>query len=213
MAQTHAQVDDGANSIRQQNPSDIIMSQIKLTPVTGAGNATLSAAAILSGAIQRTGPTAAYADVFPSAEAILAACPMLGPGDSFDLLFLNTVAFANTPTQAAQGIVFGSNTSVAASNTRQYLLTCLSAGINSVQAVTTTNTSAVLTGFSAIEILKVRTGMGASGTGIPANTTVVSVNQTNNTVTLSANATASGNLIPITFFPRIQLDGVFSSAL
>jgi hypothetical protein len=43
-------------------------------------------------------------------------------------------------------------------------------------------------------------GMSISGTNIPANTTVVTINSTNNSLTMSANATGSGTEV-ITFYP------------
>lgn len=212
MSQNHAQVDASANMVRAQGPNDITMSQVRLTPVTPASSATLTAAAVLSGAVYRTGPTAGYADVFPSAADICAACPVLNAGDSFEFFFINSVAFANT-VAAGTGIVLGVNTAIAASNTRTYLLTALAVGVNSIAAISTTNASAVLSGFSDASLKLVSVGMGVTGIGIPASTTVIAVNATNNTVTMSANATATGSLVAATFTPRIQIDGVMSSAL
>ena len=60
MSQNHAQVDASANMVRTQGPNDITMSMVKLTPVTTVGAATLTAAAVLSGAVYRTGPVAGY---------------------------------------------------------------------------------------------------------------------------------------------------------
>ena len=212
MAQNHGRVDASANSVRQQLPNDIIMSMNRITPVTTAGNATLTATQVLSGIVSRTGPTAAYADAFPDAAAICAACTVLSAGDSFDLTILNTVAFANTPT-AGQGIVLAGNTALNASSMRRYLLTCLAAGVASIATVTSTNANPTLANLSDAAIKVIVPGMGVTGTGIPASTTVLAVNSVTNTVTLSAVATATGSLVAATFFPRIQVDGVFSASL
>jgi len=65
----------------------------------------------------------------------------------------------------------------------------------STQNGTTTNTSAVVTGLTNTALLVV--GQPVSGTGIPAGTTILSI-QSPTQVTLSANATASGT-VPVTF--------------
>lgn len=60
--------------------------------------------------------------------------------------------------------------------------------------VSTTNGSPNLTAVSA----PLYPGQPISGTGIPANTTVVSYNSTNNTAVMSANATATGTGVTLT---------------
>lgn len=61
--------------------------------------------------------------------------------------------------------------------------------------VTTTSGSAVLT--TATSIIGVSAGLGVSGTGIPPGATVVSA--TGTSITISANATATGSTIALTF--------------
>ena len=57
---------------------------------------------------------------------------------------------------------------------------------------TTTNGSTTVSGISASLIGGLSIGMNVSGTGIPSNTTITYINNINNSVTLSAKATASG---------------------
>jgi len=89
----------------------------KLTTV-GAG--TLLAALLSSGLLLRTGPTGAYADTIDTAAHIDTAFPNLQVGDTFDVFYSNSVAFASTITVAA-GITLqtaAANNVVAASTGR-----------------------------------------------------------------------------------------------
>lgn len=209
--QTRTRVDRGANMFGAQQPGECILSQKKFIGLATIGAGTITAAMVLTGILNRTGPTAGYTDTFPSASSILAASPTLSTGDSFDLIIRNTVAFALTAA-AGTGIVLGSNVDIAASLVREYLLTVLSTGTEQILQVTTTNTSAVLTGLTPAQVAGLMPGMGVTGTGIQALTTILGVNSTAGTVTLSLAATATGSVAG-TFFPRIQLDGVRSSTL
>lgn len=209
--QVRTRVDRGANMFSAQQPGECILSQRKFVANAGAAASTLTTAMVLGGIINRTGPGAGYIDTFPSASAILAAANTLSVGDSFGLIFINTVAFAMTAA-AGTGIVLGSNVNVAASLVREYLLEVLSTGTEQILQVTTTNASAVLTGLTPAQAAGLMPGMGVTGTGIPASTTILGVNSTAGTVTMSANATATGNVAG-TFFPRISVTGVRSSTL
>lgn len=61
---------------------------------------------------------------------------------------------------------------------------------------TTTNGSPALTSLSSLD--EIALGAGVSGTGIPGSTTVIAIDRTLNTVTLSANCTANGSAITVT---------------
>ncbi len=212
MGQNRARFDASANDLRIQGPGDQIMSQQRFIALSTVGAGVITALALLSGIINRTGPTGAYSDTLPDANTLMAATPGLGAGDTFSLRIRNTVAFAATLV-AGVGVVLGSNTGIAASLVREYLITILAAGSTSVVPATTTNASAVITNLTARQVAAINPGMGVTGTGIPASTTVIGTNLTLNTVTLSANATATGDLVSLTFFPRYQIDGVLSSTL
>lgn len=211
MSQNKAQVDASANNIRQQQSNEIICSMLKYIGIATAGDGAISAAALLSGIINRTGPGGAYADTLPPAADVLAAAPQLNQGDSFSLIIRNTVAFANTITTNT-GMVLGSNTAIAASLVREFLFTVLSVGASQIFSADTVNADATITGLTPTQAATLSPGMGVTGTGIPASTTVIGVNSTLGTVELSANATATGT-VALTFFPRIQVEGVRSSTL
>ena len=212
MSQNRAQLDKGANNVQAAQNGDIVMSQMTINNVTVVGASTLSVAHVLGGIINRTGPTAGYTDTFPSALELLQACPQLAVGDSFELIIINTVAFANT-VAAGAGIVLGANTAIAASSVREYLLTVLATGFTQVAAGATVNTSPLISGLSTADAAQLTAGMGVAGTGIPGGATVTGVNASAGTVTISANATATNQFTALTFTPRIRLDGVRSSTL
>lgn len=219
MSQNAGRIDLSGNDVRRAGPNEMIMDQKKRTVVAGAGNQNIPAAAILSGYIQRTGIVANNADAFDTADNILAACPALDQGDAFEFLFDQNAAFTNTPTAGA-GITLV-NANIAASSVRRYMVTCLAAGRTNIQQGNTTNASAVVTlagisGFptpsQASTIAKqIQPGMLVSGTGIPGGTTVLSVNPTAGSVTLSANATATGTAA-LTFTPSIEIRGIYQAA-
>lgn len=211
MSQNKARLDASANDIRAQGPNDIVASMLKYTGIATAGDGVISAVALLSGIINRTGPGIGYADTLPTADAVLAAAPTLNVGDSFTALIRNTVAFANTITTNT-GMVLGTNTAIAASLVREFLFTVLSKGTGSIVSGVTVNADATITGLTSTQAALLVPGMGVTGTGIPASTTVIGVNSTNGTVELSANATASGT-VALTFFNRIAVEGVRSSTL
>lgn len=218
------------------SPSDVLILGEAITngavATTGATD-TLPASAIVTGLVRRTGPTGNYADVWDTAANIVAAlagnsfAPDTILGNSFRLRVINTVAFTNTPTFGA-GIVVGvGTTSQIASAWRDYLV-----GIANVQPVSliqcnTTNASAVVTfnfgttgrtghviGPNALVFCT--TGASVTGTGIPAGTTVLSVQQGPGGMTgctLSANATATNVNVALTFGPTVTVDSIGSGPL
>lgn len=222
----------------QVMPGDVVIGGESL--LNGAlvtiGAGTLTGAIIATGIINRTGPTAGYTDTTDTATAILAALagnspgPVVEPGSTFRLRFINTVAFLMT-LAAGTGVKLGAGSTLnaAASTWREYILTIL----NSSPAVTVnssiTNGSPALVfvlppGMVALPIgpnpqaVNVTPGMTATSptAGIPANTTVLGVTYGQGGitgVTLSANATATVNPLSVTFSPTIQIDSIGSGTL
>lgn len=184
------------------------LSGMRRTTDATAGNITLPVAGFLGGWIDRSGPGAGYADATPSADALLAALPDLTRGDSFTFMLTSSVAFANTIT-AGTGVTLAGTTQVAASSTREYLVTLTSEPKRTkIGAGSTTNASAVLTNIPITDLDDIGVGMGVSGTNVPASTTVLAVNLSAGTVTMSANATASGDNIAFTFTPQFEMRGI-----
>lgn len=210
MSQNHGRVDDSANYVRQQGPGDQLMGMQQVVGISTVGAGIWTAVAILAGIIDRTGPVAGYADTADTADNILAAAPELSPGDSFEFLVRNTVAQINT-VAVSEGVELAGNTTIAASLARTYLMTCLSNRRRRVYQGTT-DTTAVVTGFTQAQVDTLSAGMGISGTNITAGTTVIGVNAGAGTVTLSAVTTGSGT-VGLTFFPRFSLKGLFAAAI
>ena len=212
MSLSRLRVDRGANFVATQMPGDGIMDQTQVLAITTVGSGTLTAAAMDSGIVDRSGPVGAYADVLETADNLMAANPQFSPGDSFEFWFRNTVAFANTIAVAEGAELSGANTAVAASKVRRYLVTILANARRQAYNATTTNASPTVTGLTAAQAQTLMPGMGVSGTGISASTNVLAVNASTGVVTLTANATASGT-VPLTFFPRYNIKGLSSADL
>lgn len=214
------------------NQGDVAGFAEVIATLTTAGAGTITAAMLASGILNRTGPGAGFTDTTDSAVNILAAiggnlnAPIVQAGTTWRFRYINTVAFAMT-FAAGTGVVAGIGTlNVAASLTRDYLLTVLSTQVPVTLQSNTTNASAVVTfvlppGTSGFKIgpdplaVNIQTGATVSGTGITAGTTVIgiTVSQAGLTgVTLSANATATSVAggTPLTFGPTIKMDSLGS---
>jgi hypothetical protein len=207
---THA--DRGGNYVSQQGPGDLVMDQTQQIAVTTAGASTLTAASMQGGYIERTGPGAGFNETLDTADNLVATNPNLSPGDSFEFLYRNTVAFAATLVAAEGAELAGANTAVAASTVRKFLVTVFSNLRRQSFLATTTNASPVISGLTQAQAQLLQPGMGITGTNIPASTTVLNVNSVLGTVTISANATGSAQNA-MTFFPRYNIRGLWSAPL
>lgn len=223
-------------------PGDVVISGESLAPgiITTVGAGTLTAAAIASGFIVRTGPAGGVTDTTDTSTNILAALAgnspgaVLAPGSTFRLRYINKVAQIIT-FAAGVGVIAGAAGSavlnVAASQVRDYLVTILNATPAVTLQANTTNASAVVTfvfpsGIVAWPLgqaanpqgITITPGMTVSGTGITAGTTVIGVTYGQGGitgVTLSANATATSVAggVALTFLPTVQFDGLGSMTL
>ena len=211
MSVNRMQIDLGANFVRAQMPGDGVLDQTQVFPITTAGAGTLTAAAMLAGIVDRSGPSGNYNETLDTADNLMAANPQLSAGDSFEFWYRNTVAFIATLV-VAEGAELVANTAVAASKVRRYLVTILANARRQVFNAGTTNVSPTITGLTAAQAQTLVPGMGVSGTGISAATNVLAVNSSTGVITLTANATATGT-VPLTFFPRYNIKGISSADL
>lgn len=211
MSVNRMQIDLGANFVRAQMPGDGVLDQTQVFPITTAGAGTLTAAAMVAGIVDRSGPAGNYNETLDTADNLMAANPQFSAGDSFEFWYRNTVAFIATLV-VAEGAELVANTAVAASKVRRYLVTILANARRQVFNASTTNVSPTITGLTAAQAQTLVPGMGVSGTGIPAATNVLAVNSSTGTITLTANATATGT-VPLTFFPRYNIKGISSADL
>jgi hypothetical protein len=208
--------------IRHPQPGDIYLNDEAITTLTNASAQVLTGAQLATGILLRAGPTAGYGDTFPDANSLVASLisnmyvgsaanlfNLVGvqPGSAFRFRYINSVAFANTPV-AGVGVTLGANSAVAASSVKEYLITITNGTPASIRVGNTTNASAVLSGFAPDALAGVTPGMLVTGTNIPASTTIIGVNQAANTITLSANVTATGTSISLAFNPTYRVDSL-----
>lgn len=202
--------------VRDVNNGDVVAGGevIGVLGTVGAGNITaqlLTSYSILS----RTGPVGAYADTVPTAADIIAALAINGqtpnPGSTHRLRILNTVAFVNTITTNT-GITLSGTTAIAASSWRDFLITLANTSNASIAVGGTTNGSNVVTGLDDTETKLISPGMTVTGTGIAGGTTVASI-VPGVGIVLSANATATGGLVSLTFSPTVLIAGIGGGAL
>ena len=208
---------------RQAFPGDVIGGSEIILPLTTVGAGTLTAALLLGGIVNRTGPTGAYTDTTDSAQNIINALVAgynytttantgissgvaAQVGTSVRLRYLNTVAFAMT-LAAGSGVTLSGTTGVNASSVKDYLIQVTNGTPLSVQTATTTNSSAVITGMTQAATAQVSVGQAVSGTGIAANSVITSI-QPGVGVTLNNNATATGTLVSLTFSPTVTITGL-----
>lgn len=202
----------GGNEVFSQGPGQSVMCQLQYEANTTVGASTLTVSSILAGIINRSGSVAGYIDTLPAVSSLIAAVPNLSPGDSFTFRIRNTVAFILT-LAVGTGWTLGSNTAIAASLVREYLVTMVSTNPPSTFTATTTNASPILTNISAASLALLQPGMVLSGTGVAASQTIIAVNANARTVTMSANASATGDVIAITANPTATVEGVCSTTL
>jgi hypothetical protein len=208
-----ARIDGGGNYMRPQGPGDSIMEMTQPVAITTAGSGTITAQALIGTLIERTGPAGAFNETLETADNLIAAVPNLSPGDSFEVTYRNTVAFAATLVAAEGAELFGAFTGVAASSVRRFLVTVFSNLRRQSFLASSTNASPTITGLTQAQAQLLQPGMGISAaSGITAGTTILSVNSVTGTVTLSANATVTQQ-IAMTFFPRYNIRGLWSATL
>lgn len=210
--QNRARLDNGANDVMAAGPGMAAMSQLNYEANDTVGDSTLTVSSILAGIINRSGPVGAYADTLPSVAALIAACPNLSVGDSFTFLLRNTVAQANTIT-AGTGWTLGSNTAIAASLVREFLVKIVSSKATAIVSATTTNASKVFSNVSQADLALLQPGMAVSGTGVGAAAVITVVNPNAGTFTVSVDSTATADNIAVTAVPTATLEGVRSSTL
>lgn len=207
-------------------PGDCILQSEVSSAVTTVGATTLSAAALITGNIYRSGSTAAYTDTLDTSSNLYAALagndngPQLQPGLGFDCIITNGVAFAETITLGA-GMIAGSGviTSVSASSWRAFSFNFISCQQPTTVVASGASGQANLTwtlqpGMQslqqgvAVTAVNIQVGATAIGTGVPANTTVLAVIEGvggTTGVTLSANLSSTIANGAIAFVPTIQV--------
>jgi hypothetical protein len=219
--------------LEQVSGADTLLVPDTIQPVATIGAATLTAANLTTGILYRSGSTAGYTDTLDTSVNIYNALagvgtdPQIASGLAFKLRLINSVAFLETITLGA-GMIAGTGViaSVTASTWREFVFVFSNIQKPVSFIATTVNGSAIVTfvllpGQVAVPIgpilgaINLNPGAYVSGTGIPANTTVLGVTAGqggNTSFTMSANATASGTVI-VTAAPLITVHGIGSGTL
>lgn len=124
------------------------------TNITTVGNGTLTAAALVGGLINRTGPTAVYTDTTATAAQIYAAVGSI-TGHSFYVTIKNGVAF-NQTISAGSGVTLPASVIIPPNSAGTYLVLVVSS-----TAVTFYHVSTVLLTDNALEVITTLSTVGA----------------------------------------------------
>ena len=214
MSLAKAVIFDGA--LQRQIAAGDLMAAGEVVPATDAGTTkTVTGANLLGGIILRSG-AAAMTDTLDSAANIVAALVgavngnAIQPGTTFRVRWVVSTANAVTVQATANTGVTVNRGSVAASSSRDFLITVNNGTQVQSYGVLTTNASAVLSGLTAAQLASLSVGMIV--TNAVANLqgqTITSINMAAGTVTLSGNANATNTTpVSVTFSPVITVDGI-----
>lgn len=207
---------------RQALPGDVMAQGEIIAALATVGAGALTAALMLSGILNRTGPVAGYIDTTDTAANIIAAMVSnyafqataltgvssgvaVPPGTSVRLRIINTVAFANTMA-AGTGVTLVNGT-INASSVKDYLLQVTNGTPQQVFAANQVTATAIITGLNQFQTAQLSVGMLVTGTNIAGGSTVISI-QPGVGVTLSANTTATLNNNALTFSPTVTVTGL-----
>lgn len=205
---------DGALQ-RQAGAGDIVAGG-EIVPATNATTAiTVTGASLLNGIILRSG-AAAMTDTLDSAANIIAALVgavngnAIQPGTTFRCRWVVSTANAITVAATANTGVTVNRGAVAASSSRDFLITVANGTPAQTLGALTTSGSAIVTGFTAQQLALLSVGMIV--TNAVANLqgqTIISINFAAGSVTLSGNANATNTVpVAIAFSPVIVVDGI-----
>lgn len=200
---------------RQVMAGDVLCGA-EVLPATVATNAITITGAILSlGLIQRTTTGAGTDTIDTAANLIAAFASGLGttgvpPGTTFRAKWIQNAAFAITVQATANTGVTVTNGTINASSVKDFLVTVVNGTpARNCSGLTTTNASAVVSGFTAADIANVTVGMVVTNAVASLQgTTIIGVNMAAGSVTMSGNAGSSLTLQTLNFSPVVTVLGV-----
>lgn len=219
--------DPSSNQVRQILPGDIIVTN-ESVPVANTSTALTVTGALLLQSIFLANPGGAATYTLDTAANILAAIAPnfaynqnastpggqlvyngIQNGMSWRQRIVNASANAITIASTANTGVTVNRGLVAASVSRDILIT-VNAGMQAqTYNVGSTNASAVLTGLTAAQCASLTIGMIVTNAALGLQgQTIIAVNQASGTVTMSGNANATATSTSLTFSPRITIDGL-----
>jgi hypothetical protein len=200
---------------RQQMPGDILAAGEQIRASDTTVNLTLTAG-ILTYPIILRAPASASTDTFDTAANIVAGL-MAGLGNvgipigtTFRVRVVNTGAGAITLAATANTGVTVNRPAIAASAMKDLLLTVNNGTPAQTYQMNTVNGSAVINGLSTAQAATLSTGMVVTNSvnGLQG-TTVLAVNISAGSVTLSGNASATSTTpVAVSFSPVVTVDGL-----
>lgn len=130
-------------------------------------------------------------------------------GTSFRFRYIQSTAFAATIAATANTGVTVNRGSVAASTSRDFLITVSNGTPVQTVSVNSTSGSATLSGFSQAQLANLSIGMIVTNAALNLQgQTITSINVAAGTVTMSGNANATAVGTSLTFSPVIVVDGL-----
>ena len=216
---------------RGLHPGDSVLLSKSITTISTVGAGVWTAAAMCSGYIRRTGPTAGYTDTTDTANNVInqlkgnSVAPATMVGLSLEFTVANTVAFLNT-VAAGRGVVLGSLggvLNIPVSGSKDFLLTIQNDSPEvTVQGVATGNTVFTFSqppGQSAFPMgpapgaLNITPGMIislGSGTGGPAASSTVTglVLGQGGIIGVRCSVNIAATVTGLIFSPKMELNNV-----
>jgi hypothetical protein len=188
-------------------PGDVVAGGETILASDTSNAITITAQKLVSGHMLRA-PTGAATDTIDSAANIIAAIGRVAPGVTLRLRWIVTTANAITVAATANTGITVNRGAVAASSSREFLVTFVNGTPAQTITATAVNGSAVVSGFTADQLALLSIGMVVTNAvaGLQG-ATIASINYAAGTVTMSANANSS-TTAQITFSPVIQIDGL-----
>lgn len=209
---------------RQMNVGDILSQVEPPVPATDTTNTTLAItpAMLLNSTIYVRNPAGVSTDTFPTADALISAM-MAGSGSvgipagfSFRWKLVNLSAnvitgavTANTGATLVRGTV-AAGAAGSAAGTKEFLVQ-ITNGTPLVTAVgiSSVTGTAVLSGFTQDQLNRISVGQVVTNAIVGLQgTTVIAVNQTAGTVTMSGNTNSTASNNTITFSPTYTITGL-----
>jgi hypothetical protein len=208
-------------------PGDIVVTN-EIVPAANAGTAvTLTGALLAQGIYLSSAASAPTLTLDTAANIVASVAPQFGynqnaslpagtptyqaipTGTAFRLRYIQSTAFAATIAATANTGVTVNRGLVAASTSRDFLITVVNGNPAQTFAVNSTNASAVVTGLTGAQLSTLSIGMIVTNAALGVQgATITSINFAQGSVTLSANANATAVGTALTFSPVIVVDGL-----
>lgn len=227
MSMNRSLVQDPQGFQRTALPGDTTITN-EIMPATNAGTAvTLTGPLLAAGIYLSSAGSAPTLTLDTAANIIGSLSPFFGynqnaavpggtpnyagipPGTTFRLRYIQSTAFAGTIAATANTGCTVNRGTIAASTSRDYLVTITNGTPVQTFAVNSTNATAVLSGLSQAQLFSLSVGMIVTNSALGLQgQTINSINMNAGTVTMSGNANATAIGTALTFSPIVVVDGL-----